>query len=85
MDSKPCQSCGMTIDHKKLYGTNKNGTINTEYCKYCYSNGEFNKPDETFSEMVESCIPFEVEAEGYTEDEARIVLTEKLKPLKRWS
>lgn len=45
--------------------------------------GEFNKPNETFEEMVESCIPFEMK-EGFTETEARERLVQNLKNLKRW-
>lgn len=79
-----CQSCGMPMKNKELYGKNKDGSDCSEYCKHCYPNGEFNKPNETFEEMVESCIPFEVK-EGSTECEARESLTRNLKTLKRWS
>ncbi|WP_091546710.1 zinc ribbon domain-containing protein [Alkaliphilus peptidifermentans] len=78
-----CQSCGMSMEGEGLYGKNKDGSINTDYCKYCYPNGEFNKPNETFDEMVESCIPFEVRA-GFTVDEARKRLIQNLRTLKRW-
>lgn len=79
-----CQSCGMSMKNNELYGKNKDGSDCTEYCKYCYPNGEFNKPNETFEEMIESCIPFEVK-EGFTEREARERLIRNLKTLKRWS
>ena len=78
-----CQSCGMVMESKELYGKNKDVSLNTDYCKYCYPKGEFNKPNETFEEMVESCIPFEVK-EGFTEAEARERLVQSLKNLKRW-
>ncbi len=79
-----CQSCGMLMKNKELYGKEKDGLESTDYCKYCYPRGEFNKQDETFEEMVESCIPFEMK-EGFTEAEARENLVRNLKTLKRWS
>ena len=78
-----CQSCGMPMEKQELFGKNKDGSISTEYCIYCYPNGEFNKPDETFEEMVESCVPFMMK-EGFTEVQAREHLVENLKNLKRW-
>ena len=78
-----CQSCGMPMESKELYGKNKDGSINTEYCIYCYPNGEFNKPNETFEEMIETCIPFMMK-EGFTEEKAREHLVKELKNLKRW-
>lgn len=79
-----CQSCGMPMESKDLYGKNKDGSINTQYCIYCYPNGEFNKPNETFEEMVETCIPFMVKG-GFTEGQAREHLMSELKNLKRWA
>lgn len=78
-----CQSCSMPMENEELQGKNKDGSLNADYCIYCYPNGEFNKPDETFEEMIETCIPFMVK-EGFTEDEARNNLTQNLKNLKRW-
>ena len=41
MKKKICQSCGMPITSNEQLGTNKDGSINMDYCKYCYKNGEF--------------------------------------------
>lgn len=79
-----CQSCGMPMKGVELYGKNKDGSYNNEYCKYCYPDGAFNKPNETFEEMVEACVPFLME-EGFAEDQAREHLRINLKSLKRWS
>lgn len=79
-----CQSCGMLMENKELHGKNKDGSLNTDYCIYCYPNGEFPKPNETFEEMVETCVPFQMK-EGFTEDEARQYLKKELKTLKRWA
>lgn len=78
-----CQSCGMPMEKEEFYGRNKDNSINKEYCIYCYPNGDFNKPDETFEEMVETCVPFLMK-EGFTEQKAREHLVRELKDLKRW-
>ncbi len=41
MENKICQSCAMPISSVDQLGKNKDGSINQDYCKYCYDNGEF--------------------------------------------
>lgn len=77
-----CQSCGMPMEDKTLYGHDSNGDLNKDYCKYCYENGEFAQ-NCTMEEMIETCIPFMAE-NGMPPDEARKILTESLPKLKRW-
>lgn len=79
-----CQSCGMPMNDAKLFGKNKDGSVNKEYCVYCYPEGSFNNPNETFEEMVETCVPFMMK-EGYSEVDARNYLKENLSGLKRWT
>jgi hypothetical protein len=82
MDMKICQCCGMPLS-ADLYGTNADGSLNDEYCKYCYVAGAFTMPEATVSEMIETCIPFMVE-QGMTEEDARKMMEELLPTLKRW-
>lgn len=80
-----CQSCGMPLSSPADLGTNADGSKNTEFCRYCFQNGAFSK-NETLQEMVESCIPFALQAGQYNDPEsARRGLTEELKNLKRWA
>ena len=48
-----CQSCSMPLDNPELLGTEKDGSPSSEYCKYCYQNGEFTHPGITLDEMKE--------------------------------
>lgn len=80
---KICQSCAMPMNSEEMFGKNTDGTKNENYCTYCYPEGHFNNPNETFEEMVETCIPFMMK-EGRTEKEARDYLNNNLKGLKRW-
>lgn len=79
-----CQSCGMPMENEALMGRNTDGSLNAEYCIYCYPKGAFNNPDETFEQMVETCIPFMMK-EGMDEVAAKEYLVSTLRPLKRWS
>lgn len=84
-EKRICQSCGMSLFTEDDFGKNEDGTINKEYCHYCYPNGQFSK-DETLEEMVESCIPFSMKAGEYSDESAaRVGLMEQLGKLKRWA
>lgn len=83
MNQKSCQSCGMPLVDESLLGTESDGITSKDYCKFCYVNGEFYKPDETIEEMIKTCIPFMVK-EGIPEMKARKQLELLLPNLKRW-
>jgi len=51
MKNNICQSCTMPIENPELRGTEKDGSLNHEYCFYCYQHGEFTRPDLTLGEM----------------------------------
>ena len=78
-----CQSCGMIMSQND-YGKNADGSVNKEYCKYCFPNGTFGK-DETMEEMIESCIPFWLNNDDCkTEDDARNKMMKIFPNLQRW-
>lgn len=52
---KRCESCGMPFKHDpsgQWGGTNKDGSINDQYCSLCYTNGEFNYKWDDVKEFV---------------------------------
>jgi hypothetical protein len=51
-----CQSCSMPLVNRQLLGTEKDGSKNHDYCKYCYQNGAFTNPKSTLGEMITSVI-----------------------------
>jgi len=80
-----CQSCGMPMTEDSHFGKNADGSKNEDYCCHCYPKGAFNNPSESMEEMIESCIPFEIEAGAASDEEsARKMLTELFPTLKRW-
>ena len=56
MEAKLCQSCGMPLSSAEVLGTNADGSLNEEYCTYCYQHGDFAQ-DCTMDEMIEHCAP----------------------------
>ena len=79
MEKVFCQSCAMPMTPEQ-YGTNQDGTPNSDYCVYCYKDGAFTS-DTTMEEMIEFCAPH---MEGMTPEEARKMLSATLPQLKRW-
>ena len=82
MKSKICQSCGMPITSEDQLGTNKDGSINQDYCKYCYEYGEF-KDKVTMEEYIEMCSQYGAQA-GMTNAEMKAHCTKLFPTLKRW-
>lgn len=59
----------MPIFSDEQLGTNKDGSINTDYCKYCYINGEF-IDKVTMEEYIEMCSKYGSQA-GMTNEEMK--------------
>lgn len=78
-----CQSCGMPLS-EDLFGTNKNGSLNEEYCKYCFKGGKFTDPTIKVREMIEKSVEKMVKELGISEDEARVLAQTRIPKLKRW-
>jgi hypothetical protein len=81
-DIERCQSCAMPLT-EDLYGTNEDGSLNSDYCKFCYAHGIFTAPDITMERMIEICVPYMVE-QGMPEEQAHNILQKYLPTLKRW-
>ena len=75
-----CQCCGMPIDDSIL-GRDKDGTLNEEYCKWCYADGTYTYND--MDELIDVCVKNMVN-ENFTEEQARSYLKEMLPKLDYW-
>lgn len=82
MEKLICQSCSMPMESEEVYGTNKDGSLNSDYCKYCYINGEF-IDKVTMEEYIEMNVKYASVA-GMTKDEMRRHCTSVFPNLKRW-
>ena len=89
METKFCQSCGMPLDSKDVCGTNQDGSINEEYCCYCYKDGAFTMAC-TMDQMIDHCAQFVDEFNKdadfhYTKEEAVANMKLFFPTLKRWA
>ena len=83
-NQKFCQSCAMPIGDDGLFGTNADGSVNEDYCKYCFKDGEFTS-DMTMDEMMAFCTEKMTEIHPEIEkSEASTMMREVFPKLKRW-
>ena len=75
-----CQCCGMPIDDTIL-GREKDGTLNEEYCKWCYVDGTYTYND--MDELIDICVKNMV-SDDFTEEQARAYMKEMLPTLDYW-
>ena len=75
-----CQSCGRQIESTEDVGTNKDKSINIDYCNPCITEGKL-YPANSFEEWVDLCLQY---FDNPTE-EVKEQFKEQLLTLKRWS
>ena len=81
-EAKVCQSCSMPLDGKDLWGTEKDGSKNEEYCKFCYKDGAFTNPGITLDEMKAHMLNI-MEKQKLPADILEAAIS-RLPDLKRW-
>ena len=75
-----CQCCGMPLDDT-LIGRNKDGTLNEDYCKWCYADGIYTYSD--MDPLIDVCVRH-MASEGFEEEQAREYLKQTLPQLDYW-
>ena len=75
-----CQCCGMPLDDS-IIGREKDGTLNENYCQWCYADGTYTYSD--MDDLIETCLPHMVK-EGFTEEQAREYMKQMLPTLDYW-
>ena len=75
-----CQCCGMPLEDAIL-GRNQDGSLNEDYCQWCYADGTYTYSD--MDELIGVCIPHMVK-QGFTEEQARLYMKQKLPTLDYW-
>lgn len=78
-----CQSCGRPFSNEKDLGTNKDGSLNQNYCKVCFSAGEFTDPHKTLTVAIEENISMAIER-GIDYELAKEMANKIFPKLKRW-
>ncbi len=82
MKEQICQSCGMPITAREQLGTNKDGSRNDDYCKYCYQDGAF-IDQVTMEAYIDMCSQYGSQA-GMSNDEMKAHCQKLFPTLKRW-
>ena len=75
-----CQCCGMPLEDEMI-GRNADGTLNEEYCKWCYADGTYTYSD--MDSLIDVCVPH-MAKEGFTEEQARAYMKQMLPTLNYW-
>jgi len=72
----------MPITSNDQLGTNADGSINHDYCKYCYKDGKF-IDDISMEEYIAKCLPFYKQA-NMTKEQYLAHMKKLFPTLKRW-
>ena len=76
-----CQCCGMPLDDSSI-SREPNGDFNEEYCKWCYTDGNF--VYKTMDELLDF-LSEHMSNENFPPDAAREFLRKELPKLRYWS
>lgn len=66
------------------FGTDADGGMSEEYCKFCFRDGRFTEPGITMQEMIEKVAGFMVTLEKMPEKGAKRLAKSFVPELKRW-
>ena len=75
-----CQCCGMPLDDS-LIGRNADGSLNEDYCKWCFADGTYTYSN--MDDLIEVCVK-NMANESFTEPQAREYLKKVLPTLDYW-
>ena len=75
-----CQCCGMPLEDA-IISRNRDGTLNEDYCKWCYADGTYTYSD--MDELIEVCVKHML-SEDVSEEQARAYMKQRLPQLDYW-
>ena len=75
-----CQCCGMPLEDKIL-SRNKDGSINENYCQWCYADGVYTYSN--MEDLIDVCVGHMV-SENVSEEQARSYMQQILPKLDYW-
>ncbi len=78
-----CQSCGMPMYDSSRYGSNKDGSGNSEYCHFCFQYGDFTDAGISMQEKIDKNIAMAVKM-GIDRKEATATANRIIPNLTRW-
>ena len=75
-----CQCCGMPLEDS-IISREKDGTLNEDYCQWCYADGTYTYSD--MDDLIDVCVQHMV-GEDFTEEQARAYMKQRLPQLDYW-
>ncbi len=75
-----CQCCGMPLEDS-IIGRDKDGSLNENYCQWCYADGTYTYSN--MDDLIDVCIPQMVK-QGFSEKQAREYMEQMLPTLDYW-
>jgi len=75
-----CQCCGMPMEDE-IVGRNNDGSLNEEYCRWCYADGTYTYSN--MDDLIDVCVNYMVK-EGFTAEQARSQMKATLPTLDYW-
>lgn len=76
-----CQCCGMPLEDDSIIGRDSDGSLNEDYCKWCYADGTYTYSD--MDELINVCVRNMVD-ENFPEEQARSYMKKLLPKLDYW-
>ena len=81
--SQRCQSCGMPLG-EGFYGTNADGSRQSEYCKFCFASGAFADPSLTVERMIQRSVDHMKRELGFDQEKSEQLARSAIPNLARW-
>ena len=75
-----CQCCGMPLEDE-IISRNRDGSLNEDYCKWCYADGTYTYHD--MDDLIDVCVRHMVN-ENFSEEQARAYMKQVLPKLDYW-
>ena len=75
-----CQCCGMPLEDS-IISHEKDGTLNEDYCQWCYADGTYTYSD--MDELIDVCVK-NMAGQNFTEEQAREYMRKMLPKLDYW-
>lgn len=76
-----CQCCGMPLEDDDIISRDADGTLNEDYCKWCYADGNYTYSN--MDDLIEVCVRH-MANEDFTAEQVRTYMKKLLPELDYW-
>lgn len=76
-----CQCCGMPLEDDEIISHDSDGTLNEDYCKWCYADGTYTYSN--MDDLIDVCVKNMIN-ENFTEEQVRAYMKDLLPKLDYW-